>query len=288
MTQKKKNQKLKIGLALSGGVALGIAHVGALKALQENKIKIDCIAGTSAGAVVAACWAFGVSLDEMIEISKKLNWLKISKFGYSKLGLNSNKPVGKIIQDYIGDKNIEDAKIPLAIVATDIDSGKKVVFRSGNLAEAVMASACIPVFFAPVEIGKQNLLDGMLVENLPFSPLKKMGAELEIGIDLAAKMAHKKTDNVLDVVNNAYSIVAKQQVAAIKGGERIIIQPHLGKFTLFDFKNPDELIAAGFEAVNAAVAEIKQKSVGKKRKSVAKRPKKTNSIEKIANFFGLK
>ncbi len=288
MTQKTKNKKLKIGLALSGGGALGIAHVGALKALQENKIKIDCIAGTSAGAVVAACWAFGVSLDEMIEISKKLNWLKISKFGYSKLGLNSNKPVGKIIQDYIGDKDIQDAQIPLAIVATDIDTGEKVTFRSGNLAQAVMASACIPVFFAPVEIGKQNLLDGMLVENLPFSPLKKMGAELEIGVDLAAKMAHRKTDNVLDVVNNAYSIVAKQQVAALRGSGRIIIQPHLEKSTLFDFKNPDELIAAGFEATNLAIAEIKRKSVAKKHRSIKKKPKQINSIEKFAKFLGLK
>ena len=281
MTQKTKNKKLKIGLALSGGGALGIAHVGALKALQENKIKIDCIAGTSAGAVVAACWAFGVSLDEMIEISKKLNWLKISKFGYSKLGLNSNKPVGKIIQDYIGDKDIQDAQIPLAIVATDIDTGEKVTFRSGNLAQAVMASACIPVFFAPVEIGKQNLLDGMLVENLPCSPLAAMGAQLEIGVDLAAKMAHKKTENVLDVVNNAYGIVARKQSAVFKGTDKIIIEPALEKFTLFDFKNPDELIAAGFEATEKMLPLIK-------RRATASKDKQLNSFEKFAKFLGLK
>lgn len=282
MVSKRKNNKKKIGLALSGGGALGIAHIGALKALQENKIRISYISGTSAGAVVAACWAFGISTSEMIEISKKLNWLKISKFGYSKLGLNSNKPVGKIIQDYIGDKNIEDAKIPLAIVATDIDSGKKMVFRSGNLAEAVMASACIPVFFAPVGIGKRKFIDGMLVENLPFSPLKKMGAQLEIGVDLAAKMAHEKTEHVLDVVNNAYGIFARQQRVVFKEKGRILIEPHLEKFTLFDFKNPEALIDAGFEATNLAISEIKRKSLNKRKR------KADNSIEKIANFFGLK
>ncbi len=275
----KKSGKLKIGLALSGGGALGIAHIGALKALQANKIKISCISGTSAGAIVAACWAFGVSADEMIEISKKLNWLKISNFGYSKLGLNSNKPVGKIIRDYIGDKNIQDAKIPLAIVATDIDSGKKIVFREGDVAQAVMASACIPVFFAPVKIEKRNFVDGMLVENLPFSPLKKMGAQLEIGVDLSMWMAHKKTDNVLDVVNNSYGIVARQQCSGVLKEERIIIQPHLEKFTLFDFKNPEQLFAAGFDATEIAIAEIKSKSIRRKRKA-------DSSLKKIANFFG--
>ena len=281
MAKTSPKKKLKIGLALSGGGALGIAHVGVLKSLQENKIKIDCIAGTSAGAVVAACWAFGVSPTAMIEISKKLNWLKISNFGFSKLGLNSNKPVGKIIQDYIGDKNIEDAQIPLAIVATDIDTGEKVTFRTGNLAQAVMASACIPVFFAPVKVGKNNLVDGMLVENLPCSPLAAMGAEVEIGVDLAAKMAHKKTENVLDVVSNAYGIVARKQSSIFKGTDKIIIEPALENFTLFDFKNPDELIAAGFEATQAAISEIKRKATNPKNKEL-------NSLEKFAKFLGLK
>ena len=237
--KKRKSSKLKLGLALSGGSALGIAHVGAIEAFKKNKIKIDCISGTSAGAVVAACYAFDVPLEKMVEISKKLSWTSISHFGYSKLGLNSNKPVGKIIKDYIGDKDIEDARIPLAIVATDIDTGEKVIFRKGKLIEAVMASSCIPVFFTPVKIGERKLVDGMLVENLPLSPLRKMGAELEIGVDLATWMACKKTENVLDVINNGYGIVARRQVSLARGNGEIIIEPRLEKFTLFDFKNSD-------------------------------------------------
>lgn len=279
-TKKEKRNKLKLGLALSGGSALGIAHVGAIKALQENKIKIDCISGTSAGAVVAACYAFDVPLDKMVEISKKLSWTSISHFGYSKLGLNSNKPVGKIIKDYIGDKNIEDSKIPLAIIATDIDNGEKVVFRKGNLIEAVMASSCIPVFFTPVKIGERKLVDGMLVENLPLSPLRKMGAELEVGVDLAAWMACRKTENVLDVVNNGYAIVARQQGDLLKGNGEIIIEPRLEKFTLFDFKNPEELMRIGYEAATLAIPEIRRKLIGRKKK-------KKNLVQKIADFFDL-
>ncbi|NTV41499.1 MAG: patatin-like phospholipase family protein [Candidatus Moranbacteria bacterium] len=270
--KRKKGNRLKIGLALSGGSALGIAHIGVIKAFEQNKIKVDCISGTSAGAVVAACFAFGVSLEQMIEISKKLSWLKISNFGYSTLGLNSNAPVGKIIKDYIGDKKIENAKIPLAIVATDIDTGKKVIFRKGSVAEAVMASACIPVFFTPVKIGKKRLVDGMLVENLPLSPLKEMGAELEVGVDLGAWMAHKKANNVLDVINNSYGIMVRQQSSLIKNGSEIIITPHLEKFTLFDFKNSEKLIRLGFNATLLAIPQIKLKSRRRK-------------YDKLKNFF---
>lgn len=270
--KKKKNKKLKIGLALSGGSALGIAHIGAIKAFKQNNIKIDCISGTSAGAVVAACYAFDVPLEQMVEISKKLNWASISDFGYSKLGLNSNSPVGRIIKKYIGDKKIEDAKIPLAIIATDIDTGKKVVFRKGSLAEAVMASSCIPVFFTPVKIGSKKLVDGMLVENLPFSPLKEMGAELEIGVDLGTWMAKKKTQNVLDVINNGYGIMIREQSAVARGNGRIIIEPHLEKFTIFDFKKPENLIRSGFNATLLVIPKIKLKSRRRK-------------YDKLRNFF---
>jgi NTE family protein len=262
--KKKKNKNLKIGLALSGGSALGIAHIGVIKALGKNNIKIDCISGTSAGAVVAACYAFNVPLEQMVEISKKLSWTNIADFGYSKLGLNSNKPVGRIIRKYIGDKNIEDAKIPLAIIATDIDTGKKVVFRKGSVAEAVMASSCIPVFYTPVKIGSKKLVDGMLVENLPFSPLKEMGAELEVGVDLGTWMAQKKTQNVLDVINNGYGIMIRQQSASLRGNGRIIIEPRLKKFTVFDFKDPESLIRAGFGATMLAAPQIILKSKRRK------------------------
>jgi len=194
---KKQNKFPKVGLALSGGSALGSVHIGVIKSLAKHKIPISCVSGTSAGAVIAACLAFDVPLEKIIKVSKKLSWSDISKFGYSKFGLKSNEPFGKMVRETIGDVRIENARIPLAIVATDIDTGEKVVFRKGSVVKALMASACIPAFFIPVRIGKKKLVDGGLVENLPMSTLRGMGAEIKIGVDLGHWRTRKKTKNIL-------------------------------------------------------------------------------------------
>ena len=125
MSKKKKHKYPKVGLALSGGSALGMAHIGVIKALRENDIPIDCIAGTSAGAIVGAALAFGISPEKMLEFSDQLSWSSLSEFAYSRAGLNSNRPLGKKMIELIGDVEIEDAPIPLAIVATDIDKGDR-------------------------------------------------------------------------------------------------------------------------------------------------------------------
>ena len=172
MSSRTKNKYPKVGLALSGGSALGIAHIGVVKCLMENKIPIECVAGTSAGSIVAVCVAFDVPIKKMIEMSKGLNWSNLSQFGYSKMGLTSNKPVSEIMAGMVGNAKIEEAHIPLAIIATNIDTAKEVIFRHGNVAEAVMSSTCLPGFFVPVEVKGKKLVDGGLVENLPLSPFR--------------------------------------------------------------------------------------------------------------------
>jgi len=251
-----EEKRPKIGLALSGGSALGISHIGAIKLLMEKKVPIDCVSGTSAGAVVAAALAFGVPLEKMIEISKRLSWSNVSCFGYSKLGLNSNEPVGEIIEEMIGQANIEDAPIPLAIIATDIDTGEKIVFRKGSVAEAVRASTCIPAFFVPVEIGKRKLVDGGLVENLPTSPLKEMGAEVIIGVNLGHWRTYKKTANVLDVITNSYGILLRPQMMPAAFDGDVLIEPHLENFHHSDFEKVDELMKAGYCAASEVVGDI--------------------------------
>lgn len=246
----------KIGLALSGGSALGISHIGAIKLLMEKKVPIDCVSGTSAGAVVAAALAFGVPLEKMIEISKRLSWSNVSCFGYSKLGLNSNEPVGEIVEEMIGQANIEDAQIPLAIIATDIDTGEKIVFRKGSVAEAVRASTCIPAFFVPVEVGKRKLVDGGLVENLPTSPLKEMGADVIVGINLGHWRSYKKTANVLDVITNSYGILLRPQMMPAAFDGDVMIEPHLENFHSSDFEKVDELMKAGYYAASEVVGDI--------------------------------
>jgi NTE family protein len=253
------SSKERVGLALSGGSALGIAHIGVVDALQKNNIAIDCVSGTSAGAIVASGLAFGVPLDKMIELSRELSWANLSRFGYSKLGLNSNKPVGAIIDEMIGrGARIEDAKIPLAIIATDIDTGEKIVFKEGSVAEAVMASTCLPGFFVPVKINNRRLVDGGLVENLPLSPLKEMGADICVGVDLGFFRNLKKARNIVDVITNSYSILLKPQDDLLSGKTEFLIRPHLEKFHSSDFKKSTNLIDLGYQSALEIIPKIKK------------------------------
>jgi NTE family protein len=253
-----KNDRLKIGLALSGGSALGIAHIGAIKALLENEIPIDFVSGTSAGSIAAVGVAFGIPLEKLIELSRKINWTEISQFGYSKMGLVSNEPLKNILIETIGDLRIEDSKIPLAIVATDIDTGKEFVFRKGKVVEAVMASTCLPGFFVPVKFKSRNLVDGGLVENLPFISLKEMGAQVRIGIDLDFWGTYKKAKNVFDIFSNSLKLMIQRQRNVSIDESDIIIKPHLEKFSSSDFEKVDELIKAGYETTNKLMPEIKK------------------------------
>jgi NTE family protein len=281
MINKEKNNHPKIGLALSGGSALGMAHIGVIKSLSENSILIDCVSGTSAGAIAAACLAFEVPLEKMIEISKKINWSNISEFGYSKFGLNSNRPISEMIIEIMGDVKIEDAKIPLAIVATDIDTGEEVIFHEGNLTEAIMASTCLPGIFVPVEVKGKRLVDGGLIENLPLSPLKKMGAKIRIGVNLKHWNNYKKTSNVFDVISNSYNILSRSQDYSIANQAEIIIEPRLGKFDSSDFEKFDALLEEGYKASNRMIPKIK--------KYLNQDISNQNSFfQKIVNFFKLK
>lgn len=254
-----KKIRPKIGLALSGGSALGICHIGIIKSFKKNRIPVDYICGTSAGAIVAACFAFNLPIDKIMKMSDDMSWSKFSEFGYSKMGINSNRPIGDIIRENLGDVNIEDAKIPLAIIATDIDSGEKAVLRKGSLADAIMASTCLPGFFIPVEIGKKRLVDGSLVENLPLSPLREMGADIRIGVDLWRWRNMKKIKNVLGVILNSFDILTKPQKMIAKSQSELVIEPHLEKFSYSDFGKNKELIEEGFRSAEKMMPKIKKK-----------------------------
>jgi NTE family protein len=256
---KTQPSKIKLGLALSGGSTYGIAHIGALKALKEANIPIDCIAGTSAGSLVAACYAFGVPLEEMASLTQNLNWKKFSRFAYSPLGLRSNKPMDAFITDMLGDVNIEDAPIPLAIVATNIETHKMVVMRSGPLREAVRASTCLPGFFTPVEIGGQMLVDGGLTENIPITALTEMGATVKIGIDLLNSSTLAKPKNVLDVLISSFKILSRRKELQLLLNADVVIEPDLSAFNSLSFKNADGMFEAGYKAAKEAIPEIREK-----------------------------
>jgi len=247
----------KIGLALGGGAALGAAHIGVLKAIDELDIKISYLSGNSIGAFVAALYAFGITWQEMEEIARNMHWFDISKISLSKYSLLSNKKLGKVLNDRIGDVEFEQAKIPLAIVAGDLNSGKKVIFNKGKVADAVMASAAIPGVFRPLVINGRFLVDGGVVENVPVSLLRPLGAKFTIGVNLSAKRSFQKPDNIIDVLINSYYSVIMNLSKAVTEDADLMILPDVSGFSLVDMKNADKLIVNGYdEAINVLSSNL--------------------------------
>jgi len=249
----------KIGVALSGGSALGIVHIGIMQAFRDDGLAVDCIAGTSAGSVVAACYAFGVPMEEVAKAARKINWFKLSRMSYSVTGLASNAVIGETMIALIGrDARIEDADIPLAIVAADISTGEKIVFRSGSVANAVMASTCIPGLFAPVSFENRLLVDGGLVENLPIAELPGMGAEITIGVNLERWRSYKRPRHAVGVLVNSMDIMVQHQSILHGAAASVIIEPHLEKYTSSAWDKADELIAEGGKAAQIALPGIRK------------------------------
>ncbi|HCA40498.1 MAG TPA: patatin [Aminobacterium sp.] len=236
----------KIGLALGGGAVLGAAHIGVLKAFEECNIPVSYIAGTSIGAFISAFFAFGKRWEEIREIARGLNWLDISGISLSQFGLLSNKKLGQLIIENLGNVTFDEAHIPVAMVAADITSGEKVVLKKGDVATAVTASTCIPGVFVPVEINNQLLVDGGIVENVPITPLKEMGADLIIGVDLNAKHGEKRPENIIEVLLRSFDIALKTATKLQTEEADILIKPDLFAFNMIDTGQTEALIEKGY------------------------------------------
>ena len=195
-----------IGLALGGGGARGIAHIGVLKAFERNHIDISYISGTSIGALVASYYAFGKSINDIKDIGEDLDLSSVIGFSLDKQGMFSTKSIEKMILRHLGDVNIEDSIIPLAICTTDILSGEQVILQKGNLAKAVCASIAIPGIFIPIEIEGKTLVDGGITENVPISLLDKMGAGITIGVNLNGSQQYQAPKDMIAIMSNAIDI----------------------------------------------------------------------------------
>lgn len=246
----------KVGLALGGGAVLGAVHVGVLKALEEKKIKIKAISGTSAGAIVAALYAFGKTPLEIEKIVVEFEWKKLSSLTISKYGVLSNEKIGEIIKQNIGDKKFKDANIGLGMIATDITTGEKVILDKGNVADAVIASTCIPGIFIPVEIEGRFLVDGGIVENIPLSPLKDKDIDFIIGVDLVPERSYKKPENVIEVLYNSFNFLVKINKKAQTKDADIIIKPDLSDFNAVDMSQIKDLIQIGYDETKKIIKNL--------------------------------
>ena len=258
-----KPHHVRLGLALSGGASRGVAHIGVLKAFSEQNIPISVLSGTSVGALVAAFHAFGVSLDDMYQEAAEMSWMSISSFSPTRSALLSNRVIGEIIEKHIGKVNIEDAPVPLAIITTDISSGEKVVLRRGSLSQAVMASASLPGIFKPVEIEGRLLMDGFLVENVPLSPLRAMGADIVVGVSLSTLREYREPSGIINILMNAFEIAVDENVRLLMDKADLMITPELSDIVSEDDEWArdffDSGYAAGLRNVPAILKLISQK-----------------------------
>ncbi|WP_322574797.1 patatin-like phospholipase family protein [Fodinibius sp.] len=243
-----KKREKKLGLALGGGATLGAAHVGVLRALEESKIEVDCIAGTSIGAMVGAFYSFGMPVDEIKDIALELDWPDVSGLTLSKMGLLTNHAMGKLIDTHLGDVQFDEAQIPFSVVATDISTGEKVIISEGDVSEAVKASTCIPVLFEPVTFDGRLLVDGGLKESVPLSAIQSFGAEYTIGVDLNAHRNYERPENILDILNNTLEIALKHLANVNTNEIDLLIQPNLAEFSRSDTKGTTKMIERGYQA----------------------------------------
>lgn len=173
-----------VGLALGGGVVRGLAHIGVITVLEEAGIEVDYVAGTSAGSIIAVLYSAGINASELRDFALNFHWWQIARPVWPKRGLVSFDRLAHFLRDRIGDIRFEDLKTPCSVVASDIETGERVVISSGPVIPAIQASCSIPGLVEPVELYGRRLCDGGVTDMLPVSALREMGAEFTIGVDI--------------------------------------------------------------------------------------------------------
>ena len=249
-----------IGLALSGGAARGLAHIGVLRALAENNIPIDCIAGTSAGSLVGGAWAAGMPLDQIEDIGTKIKWRDVGRVTMSRLGIQSNARLEDYLRSRLPISRFEDLPIPFAVVATDLHSGQPVILRDqGDVPFAIRASCAIPGLYIPVtdEEGRQ-LVDGGVVAVIPASACRSLGPEIVIAVDVNAEGAAflGPAQSIIGVVIQSMLVVQRTSSLYQTAIADMVIKPRVGHIRWDELARAPELIAAGYEAGLASIPEI--------------------------------
>ncbi|HKP73151.1 MAG TPA: patatin-like phospholipase family protein [Pyrinomonadaceae bacterium] len=258
-TERKK--RLRVGLALSGGAARGVAHVGVLKVLLEAGVPVDCVGGTSAGALVGGAFAAGLSLGELEEFGRSLRWRDFGRVTLSRLGIQSNARMEEYIRERFPVTRFEDLPIPFACVATDLRTGAAVVMRDeGDLAFAIRASCCVPGWYVPVtdKAGRQ-LVDGGLVANVPAAATRSLKPDVVIAVDVNFEGAKflGPPQSVIGVLFQ--SIMVVQRTVSTHEGRNadVVIRPKVGHIRWDEMTRADELLAAGEQAAREQLPDIK-------------------------------
>jgi NTE family protein len=248
-----------IGLALGGGFARGFAHLGVLQVLEQKHIPISCIAGTSVGSILGAAYASGAPLARIIATCRTLRFRDIAKWRVSRLGLASNQRLGELIERVFNSQRFEDLEIPMAVVATDLNSGEPVVLRYGSLVDAIRASCAFPGLFEPVEIGTRCLADGGLVAPVPTRAARDLGAQFVLGVSVGLQDGHRGAPlNVFQVMARAVSAAQKHQLEVWERHADLVLRPDVQSIAWDEFDRAEEAIHAGAEVARQALPRIEK------------------------------
>jgi len=247
----------KIGLALGGGFARGIAHIGVLRVLEENQIPIDLIAGTSVGALIAATYASGTSLDEMERQGSDTRFHDFGRWTLSRMGMASNDRLEHYLHKFTPAEFFSQMKMPLSIVATDLMTGRSIHFTEGEIGPALRASCAYPGLFLPVEYRGQILVDGFLTETVPAEAAREMGADIVIGVHLEPGLLESPPRNTIEVISRSFSIIQTAAAQLWHTDVDVLIEPEVHHIQWDEFVKTPQLVAAGEAAARAALPKIR-------------------------------
>ena len=249
----------RVALALGGGAARGFAHIGVIEVLEENGIHVDLVTGTSAGSLVAAMYASGHTGKELETIALNMDESALTDWSFPGRGLIRGSALADYVRAQVGNRSFDQMKIPLGIVATDLDSGKPILFRRGDVGTAVRASSAVPAVFQPVRLGTHEYVDGGLTSPVPVRSAREMGADVIIAVDISQLPDGGATGDALHMLLQTFSIMSRSiNELELKEAE-IVLHPRLTGVAGTDFTLRKKNIEAGREAALAMLPAIKAK-----------------------------
>jgi NTE family protein len=255
MISRKKRPSL--GIALSGGLALSVCHIGVLKAFEEAGLEISCVAGTSGGAVVGACYAAGVPLEQIAEAASRMRWRQMAGLRRPRLGFFSSESIADLVISQIGEITFDELRVPFRAVAANLLTGEEVEIGHGNVGQAVRASCTIPAVFEPVSREGRLLVDGGLANKLPVDVVRRMGADVVVGSDVTyAARARWNPRNVLDTILITLSFMGEEKTKTHRGMADFMICPEIEGASALSFARWREYVEAGQEAAREVIPAI--------------------------------
>ena len=255
----------RIGLALGGGAARGFAHIGVIQVLEENGIRPDVVAGTSAGSLVAALYASGKNGTELGALAEAMDESAFTDWAFPGRSVIRGEALARYVREQTGGIRIEQMRIPLGIVATDLDSGLGILFQAGDPGVAVRASSAVPAVFQPVRIGAHEYVDGGLVAPVPVRYARQMGAELVIAVDISAAPDGNATGDAMRMLLQTFAIMGRSINSFELRDADVVLRPKLANVGGADFSARKRSILAGREAALAQVAGLRERIAAKTR-----------------------